>query len=70
MIGRLALAAALGLALAACDGPKPPTPAPEPSAPAPKTSAVEDALKTIEPDALTPKQALEVLYELKRKLPS
>jgi DNA mismatch repair protein MutS len=38
------------------------------SAPAPKTSAVEDALKAIEPDALTPKQALELLYDLKRKL--
>jgi DNA mismatch repair protein MutS len=38
------------------------------SPPVPKTSAVEDALKTIEPDALTPKQALEVLYDLKRKL--
>ena len=39
------------------------------TAPVPKGSAVEDALKTIEPDALTPKQALEVLYDLKRKLP-
>ena len=39
------------------------------SAPAVKGSAVEDALKSIEPDALTPKQALEVLYDLKRKLP-
>src|SRR6202012_5568894 len=38
------------------------------SPPVPKTSAVEDALKTIEPDALTPKQALELLYDLKRKL--
>ena len=38
------------------------------SAPVAKGSAVEDALKTIEPDALTPKQALEVLYDLKRKL--
>jgi DNA mismatch repair protein MutS len=38
------------------------------SPPAPKTSQVEDALKTIEPDALTPKQALELLYDLKRKL--
>ncbi|MBW8709126.1 MAG: DNA mismatch repair protein MutS [Alphaproteobacteria bacterium] len=38
------------------------------SAPAPKGSAVEDALKTIEPDALSPKEALEVLYDLKRKL--
>ncbi len=36
---------------------------------APKTpSAVEDALRTIQPDALTPKQALELLYELKAKL--
>jgi DNA mismatch repair protein MutS len=34
-----------------------------------KESAVENALKTIEPDALTPKQALEALYELKAKLP-
>jgi DNA mismatch repair protein MutS len=40
------------------------------SAPVPKTSAVEDALKTIEPDALTPKQALEILYELKKQLDS
>jgi DNA mismatch repair protein MutS len=38
------------------------------TAPVPKTSVVEDALKTIEPDALTPKQALELLYDLKRKL--
>jgi len=40
------------------------------SAPKPKTSAVEDALKIIEPDALSPKEALEILYELKKKLPS
>ncbi len=40
------------------------------AAPSPKTSAVEEALKDIEPDALTPKQALELLYELKKKLPS
>ena len=33
-----------------------------------KVSAVEETLKTIEPDALTPKQALDALYELKRKL--
>jgi DNA mismatch repair protein MutS len=39
------------------------------SAPVPKTSQVEEALKGIEPDALTPKQALELLYDLKRKLP-
>jgi DNA mismatch repair protein MutS len=36
--------------------------------PPPKGSAVEDALKTIEPDALTPKQALDALYELKKTL--
>ena len=35
----------------------------------PKTSAVEEALRTVEPDALSPKQALEILYDLKRKLP-
>ena len=40
------------------------------TAPKPKSSAVEDALKTIEPDALSPKEALEVLYSLKKKLPS
>jgi DNA mismatch repair protein MutS len=38
------------------------------SAPVPKTSQVEDALAAVEPDALTPKQALELLYDLKRKL--
>ena len=36
--------------------------------PPPKTSAVEEALKQIEPDGLTPKQALELLYSLKGKL--
>jgi DNA mismatch repair protein MutS len=40
------------------------------TAPKPKASGVEEALKTIEPDALTPKQALEVLYTLKGKLSS
>jgi DNA mismatch repair protein MutS len=39
------------------------------SAPVVKGSAVEDALKAIEPDALSPKEALEILYDLKRKLP-
>jgi len=38
------------------------------SPPLPKTSAVEDALKTVDPDALSPKEALEILYDLKRKL--
>jgi DNA mismatch repair protein MutS len=40
------------------------------SAPVPKTSQVEEALKAVEPDALSPKQALEILYDLKKKLPS
>ena len=39
------------------------------SAPVVKGSAVEDALKGIEPDALSPKEALELLYDLKKKLP-
>jgi len=38
------------------------------AAPAPKTSAVEDELHALSPDALTPKQALELLYQLKAKL--
>jgi DNA mismatch repair protein MutS len=39
------------------------------AAPTPKRSEVEDALKAIEPDALTPKEALEILYALKKRLP-
>jgi DNA mismatch repair protein MutS len=31
-------------------------------------SAVEDLLRTVEPDGLTPKQALEVLYDLKARM--
>ena len=38
------------------------------TAPAPKVSQVEEMLKKVEPDALSPKEALEVLYDLKRKL--
>jgi DNA mismatch repair protein MutS len=38
------------------------------SAPKPKANAVEEALRQVEPDTLTPKQALELLYDLKRKL--
>ncbi|OCG42284.1 DNA mismatch repair protein MutS [Gilliamella sp. Fer1-1] len=34
----------------------------------PTTSEVEEALKQIDPDALTPKQALEMLYQLKKLL--
>jgi hypothetical protein len=29
---------------------------------------LEEALRAVEPDALSPKQALEILYDLKRKL--
>jgi DNA mismatch repair protein MutS len=39
-----------------------------PFAVTPQRSAVEDELRKISPDALTPKQALELLYELKAKL--
>jgi DNA mismatch repair protein MutS len=39
-----------------------------PVAASPKASAVEDDLRGILPDALTPKQALDVLYQLKAKL--
>ncbi len=36
------------------------------NAPAPvKPSGFEDALRAIEPDTLTPKQALELIYKLK-----
>jgi len=31
-------------------------------------SAVEEALRTVDPDGLSPKEALELLYDLKRKL--
>ncbi|MEQ8282386.1 MAG: DNA mismatch repair protein MutS [Parvibaculum sp.] len=34
-------------------------------APVEKTSAVEDELKTVNPDALTPKEALDLIYRLK-----
>jgi DNA mismatch repair protein MutS len=40
------------------------------SAPLPKVSAIEAALKAIEPDTLSPKAALETLYELKKKVES
>ncbi|HWC63790.1 MAG TPA: DNA mismatch repair protein MutS, partial [Rhizomicrobium sp.] len=38
------------------------------ASPKPKTNAVEEALKAVEPDTLTPREALEMLYDLKRKL--
>ncbi len=40
-----------------------PPPAPTPA----KDSAVEDALNDINPDALTPREALQILYDLKEK---
>ncbi|HVU21819.1 MAG TPA: DNA mismatch repair protein MutS, partial [Rhizomicrobium sp.] len=40
-----------------------------PVQPAAKSSVVEDALREISPDGLTPREALEVLYQLKAKLP-
>jgi DNA mismatch repair protein MutS len=36
--------------------------------PKPKANAVEEALKAVEPDMLTPREALDLLYDLKRKL--
>ena len=42
------------------------TPAPAP-APVAKTSAVEDALADILPDEMTPREALQALYDLKEK---
>jgi len=37
--------------------------------PQPRTSEVEDAVRNADPDALTPKSALELIYALKRLLP-
>ncbi|RZJ05585.1 MAG: DNA mismatch repair protein MutS, partial [Brevundimonas sp.] len=37
----------------------------EPAPPPPRSSAVEDALQAIEPDELSPREALEALYKLK-----
>ena len=42
--------------------------APPPASAAPEPSAVEAALAAIDPDALSPREALEALYELKRRL--
>ncbi len=38
------------------------------TAPKSKTDVLREALEAVDPDALTPKEALEVLYDLKRKL--
>ena len=55
------VAAAAMLPLAACatmgDGTEP--------APAPLSSALDDAMAGIDPDELTPREALEALYRLK-----
>jgi DNA mismatch repair protein MutS len=40
-----------------------------PPARAPKASAVEERLRAADPDALSPRDALELVYELKRLLP-
>lgn len=42
--------------------------APPPAAPAPATSEVEDALASIQPDGLSPREALDALYRLKSLL--
>ncbi|MBN9403881.1 MAG: DNA mismatch repair protein MutS [Burkholderiales bacterium] len=42
--------------------------APPPAAAAPEPSAVEAALAAIDPDALSPREALDALYGLKRRL--
>ena len=39
--------------------------APPPAAPAPAVSPIEDALADLDPDTLTPRQALDALYRLK-----
>ena len=41
-------------------------PTPEPVQPTPQIDPVIDALDTMDPDALTPRQALEALYSLKK----
>jgi DNA mismatch repair protein MutS len=39
-----------------------------PPAPKPQPSAVEDALKAVNPDVLSPRDALDLIYALKDKL--
>jgi DNA mismatch repair protein MutS len=43
-------------------------PPPAPSEPAAAPSAVEEALAALQPDALSPRQALDALYRLKELL--
>jgi DNA mismatch repair protein MutS len=42
--------------------------APPPAAEAPAPSAAEAALAAIDPDSLSPREALDALYALKKKL--
>jgi len=42
----------------------------QPTKPEAKASVVEDELRKISPDALSPREALELLYQLRAKLPS
>jgi DNA mismatch repair protein MutS len=37
-----------------------------PEAPAPEQSALDKALQQIDPDALSPREALDALYQLKK----
>jgi DNA mismatch repair protein MutS len=41
----------------------------QPAKPETKPSAIEDELRNISPDALTPREALELVYRMKAKLP-
>jgi DNA mismatch repair protein MutS len=43
-----------------------PAPAPQTVTPAPKTDALRERLSSVDPDELTPRAALEVLYELRK----
>src|SRR4029077_4614621 len=40
-----------------------------PASPPAKSSALEDALRAVSPDALSPREALELIYSLRTKLP-
>ena len=40
--------------------------APPPAAPEPEKSRLESALSAIDPDALSPREALDALYQLKK----
>jgi DNA mismatch repair protein MutS len=42
--------------------------APPPELPAPEASLIEKSLAALDPDALTPREALDALYQLKKLL--